>query len=158
MVTLALIRHAKSDWDDPALSDHDRPLNHRGRRDAPRMAALVAARDWRPRLILASTAVRARTTAAEFAAALDAPLELREELYGASSSTLWAAAAGSGATDVIVVAHDPGISILARQLSEKAPLMPTCAVAVFTWHDADWSEATTRVPDDVEYDIPRGES
>ncbi len=158
MVTLALIRHAKSDWDDPALSDHDRPLNHRGRRDAPRMAALVAARDWRPQLILASTAVRARTTAEEFATALEVPLELRDELYGASSNTLWTAASGSGATDVVVVAHDPGISILARQLSEKAPLMPTCAVAVFTWHDADWSEAARREPDDVQYDIPRDES
>lgn len=155
MVTLALIRHAKSDWDDPALSDHDRPLNPRGRRDAPRMAALVAAREWRPQLILASTAVRARTTAAEFAAALDAPLELREELYGASSRTLWAAAADSGVSDVVVVAHDPGISILARQLSEEAPLMPTCAVAVFEWHGADWAEAEIRDPDIVHYDIPR---
>ncbi|MFK4790882.1 SixA phosphatase family protein [Microbacterium sp. ZW T5_56] len=158
MVTLALIRHAKSDWDDPSLSDHDRPLNPRGRRDAPRMAALVAARAWRPELILASTAVRARTTAAEFAAALDTPLELREELYGASSSTLWSAAVNSGVSDVVVVAHDPGISILARELSEQAPLMPTCAVAVFEWHGADWSEAANRDPDVVRYDIPRDES
>lgn len=158
MVALALIRHAKSDWDDPSLSDHDRPLNPRGRRDAPRMAALLAAREWRPELILASTAVRARTTAAEFAATLDAPLELREELYGASSSSLWAAAVGSGASDVVVVAHDPGISILARQLSDKAPLMPTCAVAVFEWRGADWSEAADRDPDVVHYDIPRDES
>ena len=57
-----------------------------------------------------------------------------------------------------MVAHDPGISILARQLSEQAPLMPTCAVAVFTWQGADWTEAAHREPDEVQYDIPRGES
>ena len=59
---LALMRHAKSDWADPGLSDHDRPLNRRGRRDAPAMGRWLAQQNFFPELILASSAVRVRET------------------------------------------------------------------------------------------------
>src|SRR5437016_3853420 len=59
MKTLFLIRHAKSSWDDPALSDKDRPLSDRGRRDAPKMGKRLAKRDVKPDLILSSPARRA---------------------------------------------------------------------------------------------------
>lgn len=155
MTTLAIVRHAKSDWGDAALSDHDRPLNARGLRDAPRMAALVADRAWRPAVILSSTALRARTTAQAFADALAVPLQELPELYGASARELIDAAVSSGHTDVMVVAHDPGMSTLGRHLSPEVPLMPTCAVAVFTWDAPTWDEALARTPDAVSYDIPR---
>lgn len=60
---LVLMRHAKSDWGSPSLADHDRPLNKRGRRDGPRMAAWIAENGLRPDLILCSTARRTRETA-----------------------------------------------------------------------------------------------
>src|SRR6202022_2048110 len=71
MKTLFLIRHAKSSWDDPALSDKDRPLGDRGRRDAPRMGKRLAKRNVTPDLILSSPARRALTTAEIFAKKLD---------------------------------------------------------------------------------------
>ena len=71
MKTLFLIRHAKSSWDDPALSDKDRPLGDRGRRDAPRMGKRLAKRDVKPDLILSSPARRALTTAEIIAKKLD---------------------------------------------------------------------------------------
>ena len=71
MKTLFLIRHAKSSWDDPALSDKDRPLGDRGRRDAPRMGKRLAKRNVRPDLILSSSARRALTTAEIIAKKLD---------------------------------------------------------------------------------------
>ena len=60
MKTLFLIRHAKSSWDHAALPDKDRPLNDRGKRDAPKMGKRLAKRDVKPDLILSSPARRAR--------------------------------------------------------------------------------------------------
>ena len=156
MIRLALVRHAKSDWGDPALDDHDRPLNDRGLRDAPRMAAALAETEFRPKAILSSTALRARTTAGFFADALGAPLELHERLYGAGPSTLLSTAAASGLLSVMVVAHDPGMSDLAGQLSgDGISHMPTCAVATFTWSTDDWDVATAVDPDDWTWDTSR---
>ena len=63
MKTLFLIRHAKSSWEYTALPDKDRPLNDRGKRDAPKMGKRLAKRDVTPDLILSSPARRALTTA-----------------------------------------------------------------------------------------------
>ena len=63
MKTLLILRHAKSSWKDPALADHDRPLNKRGKSDAPRMGALMRQLGLIPELILSSTAKRAYITA-----------------------------------------------------------------------------------------------
>lgn len=157
MIELVLVRHAKSDWGDPALRDHDRPLNARGRSDAPVMAGRLAASGFRPERILSSTATRARTTAAEFGAALDVEVELDENLYAAPARTLLAAAAASGVSKVIVVAHDPGLTVLAEALSDgEIAHMPTCAVARFVWNEDDWDVATSLDPESWEFMTPRG--
>ncbi|MGV9193560.1 SixA phosphatase family protein [Microbacterium sp. MC2] len=156
MTTLVLVRHAKSDWGQPGLDDHDRPLNARGERDAPVMAARLAATGLRPELVLSSTALRARTTAAAFAEALGAELRLDADLYGAPGSRLLDAAAATGLPHVVVVAHDPGMTVLAERLSGGGiGHMPTCAVATFTWHTDDWDVATAVDPDDWTVDTPR---
>lgn len=154
MIELALVRHAKSDWGQPGLADHDRPLNERGQRDAPVMAARLAATGFRPARILSSTALRARTTAAAFGAALGVEVELDEALYGAPAGVLLATA--SGATSVMVVAHNPGMSDLAASLSGGGIAhMPTCAVARFTWDAEDWDVAASLAPDSWELMTPR---
>ena len=84
MKTLLLIRHAKSSWDDPALPDKDRPLNDRGRRDAPKMGKRLAKRGVKPDLILSSPALRALRTAEIIAKMLDyqrRDIVLNERLY-----------------------------------------------------------------------------
>lgn len=134
MFELILVRHAKSDWGDPDLPDHERPLNARGSRDAPMMARVLAESGARVDRLLSSTAVRARTTAEVFAARLGVEPELDRELYLASASTLWEQATSAGASSVMVVAHDPGLSELAWTLSAGGiEHMPTCAVARFVW-------------------------
>lgn len=156
MITLVLVRHAKSDWGDPDLDDHDRPLNDRGRRDAPRMARQLAETGFRADAILSSTAVRARTTADAFAAELGVPVTPDPELYGAPARTILAAAAATGLASVVVVAHDPGMSALAAHLSDDdIGHMPTCAIATFTWHVDDWDVATALDPDGWTLDTPR---
>jgi phosphohistidine phosphatase len=117
MTALILIRHAKSDWGSPSLDDHDRPLNARGMRDAPvlarRLASALEASGVRIDALLSSTALRARTTAGFFGAALGLDPELDPDLYGAPASRLLAAAGARGVDGVVVVAHDPGMTVLA---------------------------------------------
>ena len=156
MIRLVLVRHAKSDWGDPTLDDHDRPLNDRGIRDAPRMARKLAETDFRPEVILSSTALRARTTAEAFAAEFGVAVDLEAELYGAPGRILLSTAAASGARRVIVVAHDPGMTGLAAQLSGgEIAHMPTCAVATFTWDEEDWDVVDALDPVEWTFDSPR---
>ena len=87
---LILVRHAKSDWGDPALGDHERPLNKRGQRNAPEMGERLAEREAHPDRIYTSSALRARTTAKIIAEVLDYPaedIEQVESLYHAGVST-----------------------------------------------------------------------
>lgn len=156
MIRLALIRHAKSDWGDAGLDDHDRPLAERGIHDAPRMARRLAESGFRPEVILSSTALRARTTAEAFGGELRVAVSLDPELYGASAGTLLAAAAASGARSVALVAHDPGMSVLAARLSrDRIEHMPTCAVATFAWDEDDWDAVDAIEPVEWTLDLPR---
>ncbi len=156
MITLVLVRHAKSDWGDPRLADHDRPLNARGLRDAPRMARRLADSGLRPDAILSSTAVRAATTADFFSGPFGVPVELQDRLYAAPAAMLLRAAAERAARSVIVVAHDPGISTLAAELSGGGiARMPTCAVAVFAWDESDWDVAAALEPSSWTFETPR---
>lgn len=156
MIELTLTRHAKSDWGDPGVEDHERPLNARGRRDAPVMARRFAESGGRVQRLISSSAVRARSTAAVFGAELGVEVELDDALYLAPASRLLATAAETGADAVMLVAHDPGITELAALLSRGGiSHMPTCAVARFTWQLDSWSDAVSHVADSWRLDTPR---
>ena len=71
MKTLLILRHAKSSWKDPDLADHDRPLNKRGKKDAPEMGKLIKKQKLKPDRIISATALRARKTADEAAKVMD---------------------------------------------------------------------------------------
>lgn len=155
-LSLVLVRHAKSDWGDPSLDDHDRPLNARGLRDAPAMAKRLHESGVRPDAIIASTALRAATTADFFSGAFGLPVDLQERLYGAPAGLLLRAAAETRTRAVVVVAHDPGMSVLAGRLSRDGIAhMPTCAVATFEWETDSWDIATTVDPEDWTFATPR---
>ncbi|MEI5584064.1 MULTISPECIES: SixA phosphatase family protein [unclassified Agromyces] len=159
MKTLVLVRHAKSAWDDPTLSDHDRPLNDRGRRDAPEMGRRLRERGTSPDAILSSTAVRARTTAEAIAEALDVgtAVVLDDRLYGSSAETILDVVAelDDALTTAMVVAHDPGMSHLAFRLSGEIEHMPTCAVAEFRFDARSWADVPDAEPAEVRLDTPR---
>jgi phosphohistidine phosphatase len=163
MIRLALVRHAKSDWSSPGLDDHDRPLNPRGERDAPAMAARLAATGFRPDVIVSSTALRARMTAQPFADEFDLPVVLERRLYAAPGSTLLRAVqdiGAGGAASVLLVAHNPGITDLAYGLSEeRIARMPTCAIATFAWElestKAHWQAIDAVEPVEWSLDVPR---
>lgn len=156
MRQLILTRHAKSDWGDPLLPDHDRPLNERGQRDAPRMARHLAEDRVTVERILSSTARRTQDTADIFSAELGVTVDLDPELYLAAAPTLLRKAVTSGVDSVMIVAHDPGISELAALLSNDGiQHMPTCAVARFEWEIDSWGDAITRPTSTWSFDTPK---
>lgn len=145
MRQLHLVRHAKSSWDEATLADFDRPLNTRGRRDAPRMAERLARRQIEAPYLLTSPALRALQTARFFAAALgvgEDRIASRPEIYAASPGTLMALInhLSCDAAHVVLVGHNPGISALARLLAPCPFIeMPTCAI-VSLGFDHDWQQ------------------
>jgi len=142
--TLLILRHAKSSWSDNNLSDHQRPLNKRGRYDAPRMGDLLASEDLVPDLIISSSATRARTTAEAVADAsgYDGQLIITRELYHAGPDDYLAAARELGADSktVLVVGHNPGIEELVEQLAGAWYRMPTAALAEVRLSIKDWAD------------------
>lgn len=149
MKTLLILRHAKSDWDQPALADHDRPLNARGKRDAPRMGELLRHEGLAPKAILCSSAKRARKTAelVAQAAGFEGDLQLLEELYAAEPSAYLKACAGLGddIDTAMVVGHNPGLEELLELLTGERLPLPTAALAQVDLPIAYWAELRQRV-------------
>lgn len=131
---LTLLRHAKSSWQQADISDHDRPLNQRGERDAPVMGRRLLARGCRPSLILCSTAVRARHTAQIIARELGYPgefLQREPELYLATPEQILAVISrqADAFRNIIVCGHNPGLTELANRLSgSEIDNIPTCGM------------------------------
>lgn len=142
MPTLLLMRHAKSDWSDPGCSDHDRPLNPRGKRDAPRMGRWLKQQGLHPVRIVTSSAKRARKTATRVAQSFerDLPTDIRSELYHASPE-MWVdvlAELPSDADCVLAVGHNPGLEELLHELVGRYERMPTAAIAVLDVGSRGW--------------------
>lgn len=120
MLRLILLRHAKSDWGDPALPDHDRPLNDRGRRAAPLIGAWLRARPPLPDRVLVSDARRTRETWAGLG--LPGEPTFRRDLYHAEAGTIRAALPDAGCA--LLIGHNDGIAEAARRLCHEPPDHP----------------------------------
>ena len=147
MKTLFVVRHAKSAWDDPRLSDKERILNDRGRHDAPMMAAYVAKHHPHPSLLISSTATRAWTTAQAFVDAFELSkdsVQQTDAIYEAPLSSLLHVvdAIDDGVDVAMIVGHNPGVTELVRSLSgETFTHMPTCGVVILQFTHANvWKE------------------
>ncbi len=136
---LWLLRHAKSDWDVGALNDFDRPLNHRGKRDARRIGCYMAAQGWFPEAVIASPAKRVRQTIKRVCRELNfdfSRVEWDRRIYEAEVPDLLAVLRDcTGNCDkVLLVGHNPGLEALLLTLCGPVPepgdkLLPTAALA-----------------------------
>lgn len=163
MKYLTIVRHAKSSWAEPGLSDHDRALNERGRKAAAAVAtflhrtyfggndspALLPA----PERLMTSTALRALTTAQimrdTFALPVDRLL-LESGLYLAEAGRILEVMRGFNESwhHVMMFGHNPGMHDFAERILARAhiPKMPTCTAVIMAfphefWGLADWQEA-----------------
>lgn len=122
---LILVRHAHAEWPDYKGRDFDRPLTPQGEEDARATGRAIREAGLRPDVLLASAALRTRQTALLIAAELDLPesaLRFSDSLYNAPESTIEveAQAAAPAHGLLMVVAHNPGVSELARVLADDA--------------------------------------
>ena len=147
-LTLVLIRHAKSDWGAPDLPDHERPLNKRGRRDAPRMGRWIAEQGLVPAQVLCSDAVRTRETLDLMLPHWPEPPLISHvaELYHALPEVMLRVLARADRDVMALVGHNPGIGGLADYLASEVPShsrwvdFPTTSVAALTFDLGSWAD------------------
>ena len=160
---LILTRHAKSDWDNPLDTDHQRPLNPRGKRSAPLIGRWLAAKTYLPHEALVSDATRTRETFGLLSAELPqpVPVEFDSTLYLASATVMLRRLQRANAPVVLMLAHNPGIAELAAMLL-RTPVAdsdfqryPTGATLVADFDIAQWSELRGHTGELVDFTTPR---
>jgi len=145
MKTLYLVRHAKSYWKDQSIPDFDRPLNSRGKRDAPFMGEVLKDKKIKLGLIISSPAKRTKKTAIEIAAKIEYPekkILYQEELYEASSNTLIKVIRkiDEKYDSVMMFSHNPGLTLLNNHIANNyIDNIPTSGIVALEF-DRKWNE------------------
>ena len=158
---LILLRHAKSSWSEPTLADYERPLNKRGRRDAPEMADRLRRRGPRPDRVVTSGARRTRQTADALVDALGltaGQVEHDRDLYLADAERLlrFVHALDDRLQTVVVVAHNPGLTELVRRLGRTdLDNLPTCGYADFAFDCPSWGLVDVECARMLRLDYPK---
>ena len=161
MKTLYLFRHAKSSWSFDDLSDQERPLNDRGRDDAPAMGKALSKRHICPDILVSSPAVRAMSTAVLVARELQYPtnkISVVAGIYGADTDDLLTIIRDlpDSAASALLVGHNPTITETANALSPSAVNeMPTAAVVCLHFECDKWAEVSKANAEFYFYDYPR---
>jgi phosphohistidine phosphatase len=146
MKRVIIVRHAKSSWDDASIPDFERPLNERGKHDAPEMAKRLAERKVEIDAFISSPAKRAKKTATLFAKELGRHKDdviLIDELYHAGPEEFYKAIekAPAKAKTIAIFSHNPGITDFVNSLTDtRVDDMPTCAVFAVKAAISDWNE------------------
>lgn len=144
MKTLLIMRHGKSSWKDPDLSDRERPLAKRGIKDSRRMGLFIQEKELIPQRILCSSAKRAVQTAQLFCETCGCPdtVEVLDELYMAEAEMYIRAlqTLPDELERVMIIGHNPGLEFLLQMLSGELVSLPTTVVAHLTLPVQRWSE------------------
>lgn len=158
--TLILTRHAKSSWNDHSLSDHDRPLNNRGRRSAAALGDWLRVKGWIPDQVLCSTAERTRETWAGMGFGHPDPVS-SEALYHAGPATILETLKSATGTTVLLLGHNPGIAEFAGNIVEEAPSharffdYPTGATTVIEFSIDSWDNVRWHSGEVLDFVVPR---
>jgi phosphohistidine phosphatase len=146
MKTLLLLRHAKSSWKHADLEDHDRPLNKRGKRDAPRMGQLLKDEQLLPEFIASSSARRARSTAEHVIreSGYRGETRITGELYDAPRDKLREFVAGlpEPVARVLLIGHNPGLEELLESLLGSYQPLTSAALAQLELDIESWRDLT----------------
>jgi phosphohistidine phosphatase len=145
MKTLLLMRHAKSSWKESNIPDHDRPLNRRGKHDAPLMGKLLRDQKMNLDLIISSTALRAETTANLIAKAVryKGKIVLDKSIYNAEPMDLLTLLSNSSDENnsILLIGHNPTVEETVQMLTNSPEItMATCAIAHLTLSIDIWTD------------------
>ncbi|MBW1749857.1 MAG: histidine phosphatase family protein [Deltaproteobacteria bacterium] len=161
MKQLLICRHAKSSWKNPELADIARPLNRRGKRNAPFMGERLAARGMMPELILSSPAKRARKTAVRLCRGMTAPadmIRINDTLYDSDVPGLLELI--STIDDcygrVMLIGHNPEFTSLVNHLAQiEIYNVPTCGIVAFSLAVNSWQDVQQAQAELLFFDYPK---
>jgi phosphohistidine phosphatase len=164
MKTVYLIRHAKSSWEDEGLSDFDRPLNERGKIDAPRMGKRLKEKNLNADLFLSSPAKRAHSTAKRIADAMGYPKEkikTEQALYHADEDEILNVIRSLNDKNdcVVLFGHNPGLTDFVNTMNHDRKRfidnIPTCGVAAFRFETMSWKQIDFGKGELLFFDFPK---
>lgn len=161
MKTIIIVRHAKSSWAEPGIDDFDRPLNDRGKKDAPEMAQRLLKKINNIDLFISSPAKRAKKTAQLFAEEFGYKkenIQVAPELYLPASTNFYRVINKIAATfnSIIIFSHNPGITEFTNTLTNvKIDDMPTCAFFAVRCNCNSWSEFSLAEKEFLFFDYPK---
>lgn len=146
MKSLFLVRHAKSSWDYPELSDFERPLNKRGKKDAPLMGEVFNKLNIKPDQIISSPAVRAITTARTIAESINYPVEnikTIEAIYEVGTKDLLKLirSTDNKINSLMIFGHNPALTLLSNDIGDKyIDNIPTCGMTAIEFDITSWQD------------------
>ena len=161
MKTLYLFRHAKSSWEDSSLGDFDRPLNERGKRDAPIMAERLLKKEVLPDLILSSSAKRAKKTAKKVAKGIGYPkkeIEYKRAIYDSDEDDLLKLIKqiSDSYESLMLFGHNPEFTGFANDLADEAiDNIPTAGVVCIEFEVENWADIEIGKGNMVFFDYPK---
>jgi phosphohistidine phosphatase len=161
MKKLYLTRHAKSSWKDQDLDDFDRPLNKRGRRDAPFIGQKLKEKNILPGLIISSPAKRAITTAKVLAKQMGYPKDAiveDENIYEAGGGELLSIIqqVDDKYSSLMMVGHNPAFTSLHNYLADQyIDNIPTCSVAFIDLAVDNWKEVEPNTGTLIDFEYPK---
>lgn len=161
MKTLYIVRHAKSSWTNPSLDDFDRPLNKRGKTNAPFMASLLKKQNIKPELIISSPANRAVSTAEFFAEVLGNPLskiKADKNLYEADSLDILnvVSQVEDYINTVMIFGHNPGLTDFVNFISDgDIDNIPTTGVVCLSLQTNTWKDLARDSCKILWFDFPK---
>ena len=156
---LLLVRHAKSSWSNPSLTDFDRPLNKRGASNAPLMGQRI--RDYGLHLdtIITSTAERTKETSKLIAKEIKYELQdidLESDLYHASREVFINILSRQQNKNIAMVGHNPGIQDFSYWLSSAPEVnFPTCGVIHISFSLGNWTEIYKNSGKAIRFEYPK---
>jgi phosphohistidine phosphatase len=161
--TLFLIRHAKSSWDASNVDDFERPLNERGKRDAPRMGKRLKEKEIHPDLMLSSPAKRALSTAKKIAKVLKYPkadIKTERRLYHADEDTMLSIVTElkDKHNVVMIFSHNPGLTDFVNSLMNgqlDIDNVPTCGIVALQFDIVNWKEVSWGKGKMLFFDYPK---
>lgn len=162
MKILDILRHAKSSWDNPTISDFERPLNKRGKNDAPMMGDIFKKLKINPDLIISSPAKRAITTAKLVSEKIDYSKKKiieDEKIYNDGTTYLFKLINGldNKISRVLLVGHNPDFTELVNRLSSGFNLgnMPTCGLVSIKFVVDDWQAVVAGSGNVITFEYPK---
>jgi phosphohistidine phosphatase len=157
--TLILMRHAKSSWNDPTQSDHDRPLNARGQAAATVLGDWLRDADWTPDQALVSDSERTRETFERLKLSLAA--EFTGALYHANPTDMQLVLEMATGDTVLMIGHNPGISEFAEVMARTPPAhrkfhdFPTGATLILRFDIDTWDQVDKGLGEVLDFITPR---